>query len=259
MDPNVDQFYVGLMSNESMNDYPDNVLSAFTNKLARPIQIDESWCVGLTHISYGPHSTFQRMEMAPETSIDLGVETFEPVTVATTSPVPPKKRRHRDREYRTQKQEAVFEKIIAIKVSDTQNIVLTQSDLKELTYDKHHLNGGKLLKILPEKIQPKLDESDAKIYYEQEMLKRKIKHQIFDLIQNEDWTLKDITKYKRHADEFMVHVYQGTKKSSNCILKYREYPNIEQFIREIVYQLPVENGKKNHYLYCSIYFTPAMI
>lgn len=144
MEPTVEQFYVGLMSNESMNDYPDNVLSAFTNKLARPIQIDESWCVGLTHISYGPYASFQRMEMGPEIPINLEVETFEPVTVTPASP----KKRRRDREYRTQKQEAPNEKKILIKVSNTQNIILTQTDLKELTYDKHHLNGGKLLKVL---------------------------------------------------------------------------------------------------------------
>lgn len=77
MDTNANQFYVGLFSNESMNDYPDNVLSAFTNKLAKPIQIDETWCVGLTHISFGPFSSFQRMVMEPPQE----VETFNPIIV----------------------------------------------------------------------------------------------------------------------------------------------------------------------------------
>lgn len=250
MEQNVDQFYVALMSNNSMEHYPDNVLSAFTNKLPRPVQLIGTWVVGLTHISYGPFSSFQRMVMLPENESD--VEIFEPISVnrpvPDPSPIPPKKRRRvrRDREYRTQKQEASVEKKVEIKVSDVYNIVLTQSDLQELTYEKHHLNAGKLLKILGDKIEPKLNVDDPKVYYEMEMLRRKIKHQIMDLIEKEDWiTDNKIMKQTRKKDEFMLHVYQGSSKSTNIPIRYLKHNNIEAFIKEIVYQLPLINREKN--------------
>lgn len=239
-----DQFYVGLMSNESMLDYPDNVLSSFTNKLARPIQIDEKWCVGLTHISYGPFAPYQRMELAPE--LDQEVETFEPITVSPPLPVhPKKKRRRREREYRKQHQDVTAEKKIIIKLNEVYSIVLTQSDLKELTYEKHHLNCGKLLKVLPLKIMPEEHGFDPNINYEMEAIRRQVKQRIFKLLDEEDWTLDNkVTKYNRHADEFLVHVYQGTKKSSNCILKYKTHAFIDDFIKDIVYQLPVHERQK---------------
>lgn len=256
MEQHSDQFYVVLMSNNSMEQYPDNVLSSFTNTLPHPLRLEGKWCVGVTHVSYGPFSSFQRMVMAPteENYPEFGVETFDPITVtrpATPVHEPPykKKRGHhhkRDREYRTQNQEASNEKKIIIKVSDAHNIVLTHSDLQELTYEKHHLNCGKLLKVLPERIEPKVNDFDPSIFYEREMLKRKIKYEIIDLIKNEDWIIENkIVKHTRKKDEFLMHVYQGSRKSTNIPLQYQKYDNIESFVREIVYQLPVNERKKS--------------
>lgn len=47
-----DHFYVCLLSNNSLDIYPNNVLSAFTNKLHVPINFDDSWSVGITEIGF---------------------------------------------------------------------------------------------------------------------------------------------------------------------------------------------------------------
>lgn len=49
-------FYVCLLSSGSMHTYTNNTQSAFTNVLARPIQLNEQWVVGLTGISINPYS-----------------------------------------------------------------------------------------------------------------------------------------------------------------------------------------------------------
>lgn len=48
------EFYVGLLSNGSLNIYPENTQSAFTNVLAKNIKINEQWCVGLTEVFLNP-------------------------------------------------------------------------------------------------------------------------------------------------------------------------------------------------------------
>lgn len=48
----VNEFYISLLSNNSVDKYQKNTLSCFTNKLARPIELtgDDDWYVGLCEI-----------------------------------------------------------------------------------------------------------------------------------------------------------------------------------------------------------------
>lgn len=48
----VDEFYVTLPSNSSMDYYPSNTLSDFTTKLFKPIDLPGEWEVALTEISF---------------------------------------------------------------------------------------------------------------------------------------------------------------------------------------------------------------
>lgn len=237
MDPvNVDQFYIGVVSNESTLEYPGNTLSAFTNKLSRGYQIDADWVVGLTMISVPSYDKFQRMTMAEE--INDTVETFDPITISEYSP-PKKKKKRRPREYRKAKQTA--EKKIIIKVSPTENIVLTESELKNLTYKTPHLNCGILLQTLPDKIEPKLKKSEQIEALQREILKRNIKTGLFLAMAGNSWKLNDSpVKLRRNTDEFVVHVYQHSKKSNNIILKYGVYGSLVEFIEFILDQLPVD-------------------
>lgn len=54
-------FYVTLPSNGSMDVFPENTVTDFKNKLAKPIQLDGEWEVGLFDCSY-PHSWWQICE-----------------------------------------------------------------------------------------------------------------------------------------------------------------------------------------------------
>jgi hypothetical protein len=48
--PMSDEFYVTMLSNSSMNYYPENSLSSFTNKMNKYMQKDSNWKVGITEI-----------------------------------------------------------------------------------------------------------------------------------------------------------------------------------------------------------------
>ena len=51
MDQN-DGFYVHLCSSDSMGTYPKNTCSNFVNLLAKPLDLDTNWEVGLTEFQY---------------------------------------------------------------------------------------------------------------------------------------------------------------------------------------------------------------
>ena len=46
------EFYVTFFSNNSMNKYPNNVLSCFTNYIECPIILEGAWSVGISEIYY---------------------------------------------------------------------------------------------------------------------------------------------------------------------------------------------------------------
>jgi hypothetical protein len=50
-----DQFYVSLLSSNSLNIFHHNVLSAFTNLLKTPLRLDDSWCVGVSEIAFNDY------------------------------------------------------------------------------------------------------------------------------------------------------------------------------------------------------------
>lgn len=96
MEQTEDQFYISLMSNSSLDEYPDNTLSAFTNKLARPCRVNENWVVGVTEIFFNSFSSSAKLQMLPVTNED--VDTFPPVTVTQIKPTKTsKKRKNRER------------------------------------------------------------------------------------------------------------------------------------------------------------------
>jgi hypothetical protein len=49
----MEQFYITLLSDSSINLYPENSLSSFRADLARPVHLQTgSWVVGLSEVSY---------------------------------------------------------------------------------------------------------------------------------------------------------------------------------------------------------------
>jgi hypothetical protein len=59
------QFFITLLSDSSINLYPDNSLSSFRNDLARPVHLQrDRWVVGLTEVSYSHGFTSQDERVA---------------------------------------------------------------------------------------------------------------------------------------------------------------------------------------------------
>lgn len=124
MEQSVDNFYVALFSNNSIEQYPSNTLSSFVNKLPQPVHLEGSWVVGLSHISYGPFAAFQsteheslRMGDDDDDELNFEVETFPAVTRSRSpQPLPPKKkrkvRRKREKKHKRNKSSLKFRKNI---------------------------------------------------------------------------------------------------------------------------------------------------
>lgn len=59
-----DEFHITLLSSDSVNKYPDNVLSSFTNYMDRSITLSGRWEVGITeifHNKFAPSHLFQEV------------------------------------------------------------------------------------------------------------------------------------------------------------------------------------------------------
>lgn len=63
------QFYVTLMSNDSMNKYPKNVLSSFTNYIECPFLLAGEWEVGISEMYYN-RFRFLSIQNLPEDNVD---------------------------------------------------------------------------------------------------------------------------------------------------------------------------------------------
>lgn len=341
MDQEDNEFYICLMSNDSLNVYPDNTLASFTNVLARPCKINEEWVCGLSEISfnqipnartarlrapYNPNAESsgdsdsritiapnigERIPLAPGNNND-SVEVFadrpqivsikegaattaskkwdkiddrfdeyyqgrffaedhesgsytsphiysgdsysedsdDKFVVATQSVRCKKKKKQNENASAPlidkRKRRNTEEPRIQIKVGKTYRIILTYSDLKSVCYQRHDLNGGKLLEIMSEKFVP-VDVFNPSADTDLEFTKRLIKMAIMQKIMTQDWTKQPQIVRKAASNEFTVHVYMGPR-SDNVSLSYATYERIEDFIEFIIYQLPIEKRNKENLL-----------
>lgn len=253
MEQSVDQFYISLMSNASMDEYPENVLSAFTNKLAKPCRVNENWVVGVTEIFFNSFTAKSAQILA---SVD-NVETFTPVVVK-----PQRRNKRKHREYVTrhdyqhlelvpnkkQKRAAQNERKLIIKAHPEFDIVLTHSDLSEMCYEKNDMNFGKFLEVLSEKIV-RLDYVYENPETPLEDAKKQIKNEMMDIVKRVDWT-RDLpeTKYYITKNDYKLHVYMGSKQASIVALHLIQFFNMETFITDIIRQIPMKRRDTNNLL-----------
>lgn len=52
-----DEFYITLLSNDSIDKYPENVLSSFVNYMESPLLLQGEWLVGLSEIYLNQYKT----------------------------------------------------------------------------------------------------------------------------------------------------------------------------------------------------------
>lgn len=55
----MDSFYISLLSTDSMNYFPTNTLSAFTNQFNKTYELNDNWYVGMCHFY---HNSFENID-----------------------------------------------------------------------------------------------------------------------------------------------------------------------------------------------------
>lgn len=59
----MDNFYITLLSSDSMNYFASNTLSAFTNQFNKPYVLSDHWYVGVCHLYYNSFKNVDKNEL----------------------------------------------------------------------------------------------------------------------------------------------------------------------------------------------------
>ena len=197
-----EDFYVVLFSNDSLKVHPENKLSAFTNKLNKPINLEGHWKVAIKDISL--------------------VNFNDSVKPATSSGL----RKKREREYVDSdstseeggnagsgcsnkkvcgKRGEIITEQVRININDPpipHYIELSKAFLQDIAYDvnKKDINFGKLLYILDQCI---VDSKSTK--YTAKDIKRYIRNQFEAKLNSMDFARKR-KNVRREKNDFVIHV-----------------------------------------------------
>lgn len=246
MEQTDDQFYISLMSNSNLDEYPDNTLSSFTNKLAKTCRVNDQWVVGITEIFFNSFSRSQQLRMSHD------VETFPAVTI---QPIQRQKRKHREYVTRhnyqnleltpSKKQKRSSDFKFIINAHNEYKIILSNTDVKDMCYDKNDLNFGKFLEVLSTKLTPiKKDETKTSV----EKAKKEIKRSMMDIIKKTDWSAVEKRDYNAKENTYKLHVYMGSKIASIVMLNSMTYQTIDHFITDVIAQIPIDRRKTDDLL-----------
>lgn len=199
-----DHFYVCLLSNNSLDIYPNNVLSAFTNKLHVPITFTDSWSVGITEIGFN--------------------NVQSPQSKLSQEHIPTKKA----------KRNVTFEQVIInIEGEKKYRIEFTSNDLNKLSKSKF-ISFSTFLENMHHYVvsnEKKFDHTKAC---------RKIKEIMFQQISKINLDDIKYEKVQRHQSEFSFKINLSNHKDDikNITLKYKTYESIETFLKSILSQIP---------------------
>lgn len=119
--------------------------------------------------------------------------------------------------------------------SENVKIIFSVNNFKTFQYEENHMNFGRFLEVLPLYISPI---SDA--------MKRKIKLKMFSIINELNLGSERIIKPRSNH---ILHIYMGSTKSNNVKLSYETFNSLEDFLWDILQQLPPVNlEKKNRFV-----------
>lgn len=247
MEQSVDQFYITLISSASMLEFPDNVLSSFTNKLAQPCSVNENWVVGISEIYYNSFTPSTQPSQKANLMLSDEVETFVS-----------KKRKRKQREYvsrrkyqqlelqdgikRKRELSPIPEPKVIIRAHKDYNIILTNQDLKDMCYEKNDMNFGKFLEVLPNKMYSVHPEG-VEVSESLETARKKMKEEIMTYIKETDWSKVEKRKYEKKDQDYKLHVYMGSKVASLVTLHFTVWQKLSTFIFDIISQLPKDRRK----------------
>lgn len=209
-----EDFSIVLFSNDSMDFYPENLLSSFTNKLNYPCNLENgSWYVGLSEISFNDFSEsgFVNDEQYSDSGLDLCCI--------------PKKRQKRAN-FSTSK--------IKIDITSDESIEFSYKDLVDVLGVSHEIGFDTLLKNL-DTFVVKLD---TKPIDEVKLVIRK---------QFDDW----LVEFQKNSGKRSIYKAQGNRGSENtCIIKLGnekinlsfpgDYKNLNLFLDYIILQIDTD-------------------
>lgn len=212
-DKEEESFYICLQSNDSMKNFPENTLSAFTNLLKKPHKFGQKWLVGLTEFGYGAFSEKSAPLMRNPNRESSGDESVELL-------VPVKRKRKIKRNASISEDDK-----LSIEINGTiYNISV--HELEKISYKstKIDINFNRLLKLLHKKIT---SEDDLKFAKEQMLNALNIINSV------------DTKKISNKKPYFTIHIYQGSTESNNINLNVNNQTvAIFQFFAEIISQIP---------------------
>lgn len=233
------EFYIALLSDDSIASHPENTLASFTNLLSQPCKLDgDDWHVAVVEISFNDFSanksrlTKKEFESS-DSDIDATPNYLQPLHEFETTDDENihtnlrKKRKIKHTEHNAPIQENKF---ITVQIDEIYTLKISSQFLNKLAYNtrKRDINCGKLLEHLSECIVPQETNEN----------KKSIVLKILDFIDSKDWTKEMKTTYKQN-DAYMIHTYLGSPVSSNIVLQYKHYTSIEQFIQYFILQIPL--------------------
>lgn len=223
-------FYVTLFSNNSMNFYPNNTLSSFTNCLYKTLKLNENWSVGLTDITFNKLSTKPAkiiLKHTGESSDEDDTKHDSLLDIDDYEFIPKRRKRAAEKEI-----------VIWMNNDKTDKMIVTQTDLKKIAYKGGHVNFGKFLEELGNRFHSSVDITP---YYKtlcQDIFKISIQDYFMNLgvfaVKLTTTAAKKITAAK---DEYVLHMYIGPK-NNDIVLKYKEYNNVAEFLDDVIIQIP---------------------
>lgn len=256
MEQSENNFYITLMSNISLNEFDNNVQSAFTNKLSKVCRIpSDNWEVGVTEIYF---NSFSKMAAKIQSQFSDNVENIE----MNASPGPTAKKKRRRREYVknqfTSSQTELFNvnnrnyhnlelleegkrfkravRQLKIIVHDEYDIVLKDSEIKEICYQKNDLNFGKFLEFLTSHIIFNDGVFGPKTSLE--TVKKLVKDNMINIISTYNWQNLEKRSYERKKNDFILHIYMGSNEASLAVLQLITFAKLEEFLVDIIAQIP---------------------
>lgn len=211
------EFYVCLLSNASLQVYK-NTLSAFSNLMSKPIKLSESWCVGLTEIAFNDFTKSGKLKRSLNEIYESGSDnesiSYQDVELLDT----PIKRIKR----------GAKSEVMEIFFKEMGGWRIFKKDIKKMTYKGNNINFGTLLRYLDK--------------FTLEHDKKRVKLELIDAF-NQTIDVDETNLKDSDGDDFIVHVYQGSNKSDNVILKLATYKNTKAFISHLISQIPKPKRK----------------
>lgn len=227
-----DSFYILLLSNECVNLFPENTLSGFTNQVNPTFRLDSNWYMGLSEVFLPPFDQSSQIERSSgkrkryNNTDDDNLLNEMSDFIGGNENVASKKSR-------TLVETTVIENIVDGK---PYKIVIKAEDLRSIRYSKKNdINMSTFFGSFSNWFK---DVPESELH----TVKLKVKNDMINYIKNAEWSqipvidVKDPHKIYRNV--FRLHIYMGSHKSNNVVLRYDTYENVGEFVKSILEQLP---------------------